>query len=190
MWAVFSKLQSSTLKHFINLQVGNSLVLWTLKLVKRKLISYSVLHYVSLTESVQWWAMGWMAQFQYPAVQDFLFSIASTLTLGPTQPPIRWVLGTAWPGNEADHHLHLGPRSRKVELYLHPLICLHGLALTTLPVPFLLHELHNGVVGDGTVSRTLLFQMIALYFPEVWSLHRGTACVPCHLLQVHGIAAV
>jgi hypothetical protein len=26
-------------------------------------------------------------------------------------------------------HLHLVPRSRKVALYLHPLICLHGIVL-------------------------------------------------------------
>jgi hypothetical protein len=38
----------------------------------------------------------------------FLFTIASGMALGPTQPPIQWVagalsLGLKWPGREADH---------------------------------------------------------------------------------------
>jgi hypothetical protein len=38
----------------------------------------------------------------------FTFSIASRLALGPTQPPIQWVLGASLPGekqqwHEADH---------------------------------------------------------------------------------------
>jgi hypothetical protein len=38
--------------------------------------------------------------------KDFLYSTASRLTLGPTHPPIQWVLGAlsqGWLGHEADH---------------------------------------------------------------------------------------
>jgi hypothetical protein len=42
--------------------------------------------------------------------RDFLFSTASTTTMGPTQPPIQWVLRAPSPevkgaGHEADHPL-------------------------------------------------------------------------------------
>jgi hypothetical protein len=65
----------------------------------------------------------------------FLFTTASRMALGPTQPPIQWVpgalsLGLKRPGREADH---LPPSSAEVkecvELYLHSPIRLHGVAL-------------------------------------------------------------
>jgi hypothetical protein len=39
---------------------------------------------------------------------NFFFTTASKMALGPTQPPIPWVLGALslgvkWPGREADH---------------------------------------------------------------------------------------
>jgi hypothetical protein len=50
----------------------------------------------------------------------FLFTTASRTALGPTQPPIQWVLGALSLGREADHSL---PSSAEVkewmELYLH-----------------------------------------------------------------------
>lgn len=54
----------------------------------------------------------------------FLISTASRSTLGLKQPPIQWVagfisLGVKPPGRETDHSLHLLPRSKKVEIYLH-----------------------------------------------------------------------
>jgi hypothetical protein len=60
------------------------------------------------------------------------FSTVFTSTLGPTKPPIQWVLGALSPevkrpGREG--HIHLVPRSRMVDLYLHSPIRLHGLVL-------------------------------------------------------------
>jgi hypothetical protein len=46
----------------------------------------------------------------------FLFSTASRPALGPTQPPGALSLRIKRQGREADHHLHLVPRSRMVEL--------------------------------------------------------------------------
>jgi hypothetical protein len=64
----------------------------------------------------------------------FLFSTASRPTVGPTQLPIRWVPGALSPGVKPQRvklatHLHLMPRSRKVNLYLHSPIYLHGIVL-------------------------------------------------------------
>jgi hypothetical protein len=62
------------------------------------------------------------------------FSTTSRQALGPTQPPnecVPWAIsqGVNVPGREADHYLHLVPRSRMVELYLHFTVCLHGVVL-------------------------------------------------------------
>jgi hypothetical protein len=53
-----------------------------------------------------WWGLG-----------IFLLITVSKLALGPTQPPIQWVLealslGVKQPGHEADHSPLLVPRSR------------------------------------------------------------------------------
>jgi hypothetical protein len=64
----------------------------------------------------------------------FFFATASRSALGPTQPPIQWVLGTPslgvkWPGNEADHTPPSSADVKSVELYFHSPIHLHGMAL-------------------------------------------------------------
>jgi hypothetical protein len=65
--------------------------------------------------------MGWaIVILQFNSQQGlgiFLFTTTSRLTLGPTQPPIQWVLGTLslrvkQPGHEADHSPPLMLRSR------------------------------------------------------------------------------
>jgi hypothetical protein len=52
------------------------------------------LHGAGKAQSVQRRAMIWVVGDQFPAGQDiFLYSTASLTFLGPTQPPIQWVLG-------------------------------------------------------------------------------------------------
>jgi hypothetical protein len=64
----------------------------------------------------------------------FLFSTACRLTSRPAQPPIQWVPGAFSLGVKLTTHLHLLPRSRMVELYLHSLICLNGIVLNSIIV--------------------------------------------------------
>jgi hypothetical protein len=47
----------------------------------------------------------------------FLFSIASRLALGPTQPSIQCAPGVKWQGVKLTTHHHLDSRSRMMELY-------------------------------------------------------------------------
>jgi hypothetical protein len=64
----------------------------------------------------------------------FLFSVASRPPLEPTQLTIQWV-PILHPRKESGRsvklttHLHLVPRSRMVELYVHSSIRLHGIVL-------------------------------------------------------------
>jgi hypothetical protein len=56
--------------------------------------------------------------------RDFLFATAFRPAPGPTQALIQWVPGplslvVKRPGHEVNLYLHLVPRSRIVELYLH-----------------------------------------------------------------------
>jgi hypothetical protein len=69
--------------------------------------------------------------------KSFLFSTESRPVVRPAQPPIQCVPGTlswrysGW-GVKLIAHLHLGRRSRMVELYLHFPICIRGILLNYL----------------------------------------------------------
>jgi hypothetical protein len=74
-----------------------------------------------MVQSVQHWAIGWtigVLGFDFwQGLGIFLFTTASRIALGPTQPPIQWVpgalsLGVKQPGSEADYSL---PSSAKVK---------------------------------------------------------------------------
>jgi hypothetical protein len=72
-------------------------------------------------------AMGWIAQVRFQAVQDFLFSRASRLALGPTQPPTQWVLGTLPPavkqlGREAGHSPQSSAEVKNAPQFLHSIV--------------------------------------------------------------------
>jgi len=58
--------------------------------------------------------MGWTTGVWFPAGAGiiFLFTTASRLDMGPTQPPIQWVPGIKQTGCEADHSL---PSSSKIK---------------------------------------------------------------------------
>jgi hypothetical protein len=76
---------------------------------------------------------GWPGFYSWQERKFILFSTKSTLVLGPTQPPIQWVLGTLvlgvkWPRHEAGDSSHLVSRSRMVDCAYAP-ICLHGMVL-------------------------------------------------------------
>jgi hypothetical protein len=75
---------------------------------------------VSCDSSVSVVTRLWAGQTGFDSQQGqgvLIFAIASRPALGPTQPPIQWVPGALLPGakrpwREADHSLHLVPRSR------------------------------------------------------------------------------
>jgi hypothetical protein len=71
----------------------------------------------------------------------FLFSIASRPALGPTQPPIQWVLwalspGVKWPGHEADH----SPSSAAQVKNGGP-----------IPSPYHMSSWHSALLSTGTI---------------------------------------
>jgi hypothetical protein len=67
---------------------------------------------------------------------NFLFTTASRMALGPTQPPIQWVpgslsLGVRRPGREADHSLPSSTEVKNEWIYnSSPQIRLHGVILS------------------------------------------------------------
>jgi hypothetical protein len=74
------------------------------------------------------------ALVQFLTGQDIFFFVVSILAVGSTRPHIQWVPravyeGLKWQGCEADTHLHLLPKLRMMELYLHSLISLHSVVL-------------------------------------------------------------
>jgi hypothetical protein len=85
---------------------------------------------VSLTTG---WTIG-RSRFDPRQGQIFLLAPASRLALGPTQPPIQWVLGVLSPGVKRVQGVtlttrpHLVPRLRMSRSYTSsPPICLHGM---------------------------------------------------------------
>jgi hypothetical protein len=76
-----------------------------------------------------WLRAGWPGFDSRQRQESFLYSTASKLTLGPTQLHIQWVPGFLSPGVKLTTHLHLLPRSRIVELYLHSAIRFDGVVL-------------------------------------------------------------
>jgi hypothetical protein len=76
------------------------------------------------------------SRVRFPAeLGIFLFTTVTRTALGPTQPPIQWLLralslGVNRPGREADTHLHLAPRAKNAWNYTStPPIRLHGVVL-------------------------------------------------------------
>jgi hypothetical protein len=82
--------------------------------------SHSASQEKSRDSSVEWLATGWtigvLGFDSRRGLGIFLFTTASVTALGPTQPPIQWVvgfsLGIKRPGREADH---LPPSSAEVK---------------------------------------------------------------------------
>jgi hypothetical protein len=82
-----------------------------------------------IAQSVQRWATGWtIGVLRFDSRRGlgiFLFTTAYRTDLGPTQPPIQWVLGALslgikQPGREADHSPPSNAEVKEcVELYLH-----------------------------------------------------------------------
>jgi hypothetical protein len=67
-------------------------------------------------------------------VKNFLFSMSFRPDLGPTQPPIQWVLGALslgveWQGHEADHSPPTSVKVKKLWTYTSAPPCLHGVVL-------------------------------------------------------------
>jgi hypothetical protein len=100
----------------------------------------------------------------------FLFTTASSPTLGPNQLPIQWVpgalsLGVKWPDRELTAHIHEMPRSR-IRGAVPPLdyyasnVCaeLKKSTRTTLPSPFLSHlllGLQNDLFPKDFLAKTV-----------------------------------
>jgi hypothetical protein len=83
------------------------------------------------------------------------------MALGPTQPPIQWVLGALSlgvkrPGHEADHSPPSSAEFKEwVELYLHSPICLHGVVLslsTGTTLPLLWEVLRRGDIAPSNLN--------------------------------------
>jgi hypothetical protein len=56
-------------------------------------------------------------------VKNFVYSTSSSPALGPTQPPVKWVLGAVSlgvkrPGREADHSPQTTAEVKKIWMYL------------------------------------------------------------------------
>jgi hypothetical protein len=71
------------------------------------------------------WTLSWPSSIQSISshhtvcrVQNFLFSSSSRPALGPTQPPIQWVLGVKRPGCEANHSLPASAEVNKIWMYI------------------------------------------------------------------------
>jgi hypothetical protein len=75
--------------------------------------------------------MDWIARVRFLAEERFFSSPQHPDWLRPTHPSVQWVLGSLssdW-GMKLATYLHLVPKSRIVELYLHSPICLQAIML-------------------------------------------------------------
>jgi hypothetical protein len=86
----------------------------------------------------------------------FLFSAASGPNLGPTQPPMQWVLGVKAAATWSWLLTYILPKPRMVELYLHSYLCLHGIPLNKLStgttLPLLLPCWNSNRVSPNTIE--------------------------------------
>jgi hypothetical protein len=96
-----------------------------IKLYKRdgKIIGYKGSQDSSVRIVSRLW--GWKTGSRSREGERYFFSVAARKILGSTQPPIQCVKGVLFPEGKAvvgvklTTHLHLMPRSRMMELYLH-----------------------------------------------------------------------
>jgi hypothetical protein len=121
---------------FFKEQIQGVLHLLYIRRVQLLLLAlYSFFLETGIAQLVQRRATGRTAWVRFPTgTKGFVFFTASRPALRLTQPPIQWVSeaispGLKWLEREADHSPHLVPRSRIKELYLHSLVCLHGVGL-------------------------------------------------------------
>jgi hypothetical protein len=105
---------------------------------KRNIIPESkkkILITVLLRDSSVGIATGWTTRVRFPALQDY--SLLHVVQTGSGAHPASYPVGTwgFFPGGKSGKdvklttHLHLLPKSRMVELYLHSPIRLHGIVL-------------------------------------------------------------
>jgi hypothetical protein len=87
--------------------------------------NHNTLHFYSVGTALGYGLDDRSSRVRFPAGLGLLFTTASRMVLGPTQPPIQWVLGALSlgvkrPGREADHSPPSSVEVREcVELYLH-----------------------------------------------------------------------
>jgi hypothetical protein len=100
--------------------------------------------------------MGWMTRVQLLVRAGiFLFATMSRLTLGPTHPPIQWLLGAFFPrvkqpGHKADHSPLSGIRVANAWSYTStPPMLLHGMVFK--------HMIHLHDVVKQRDNFTLLY---------------------------------
>jgi hypothetical protein len=113
---------SSTLRSNIHILIN---------FISRAVIAQSVWYWAATGQTI---AVLWFDSQRGLGI--FLFTTASRTALGPTQPPIQWVLGSLSlgikrPGRAADHSRPSSAEVKEcVELYLHSPIRLHGMVLS------------------------------------------------------------
>jgi hypothetical protein len=129
-------------------------------------------------------------------VKDSLFSTSSRPALGPTQPPIQWVLGAFSPGlkqhgREADHSPPADAEVKKMWIYTStpphpPSICLHGVVLkwlsTWAPLPYLTFTSYYIKMVACTLTQSISV-CCAFGHKFVW-LYRDRGCQSNHTWHI------